>query len=119
VPKRLIRSRAALEFLRSEIRRQTDNYDSIRNKHNGPGITSQLLVLHTASRGHKARGSTAIFSSEALAAPSLARSELVPDDLDLLRIMLCIGVLEGKPKLDVSATRRPSVRADPQGMQPG
>eukprot|EP01046_Picozoa_sp_COSAG06_P046106 COSAG06_NODE_6484_length_2914_cov_41.869272_3_plen_63_part_00 len=29
-------------------------------------------------------------------------------------------VLEGKPKLlSVSATHHPSVRADPQGMQPG
>jgi len=34
--------------------------------------------------------------------------------------IVSIGVLEGKLKLlGVSATRRPSVRADPQGMQPG
>jgi hypothetical protein len=39
---------------------------------------------------------------------------------DLLLIDLLLDeVLEGKSKQIVSATRRPSVRADPQGMQPG
>jgi hypothetical protein len=37
-----------------------------------------------------------------------------------VRVQYRTYVLEGKPKLlSVSATRRPSVRADPQGMQPG